>query len=83
MRTLAILLLSITLLSWNQGALLAGEHGGTKMGTSSEHGGGAMMEGSHGSEEDVATIKQAADALRATNPDLAKKLDEIAKKAEM
>lgn len=52
--------------------LLAGEHGGQEHG-GKEHG------GSHG---DAATIKEAAEALRSTNPDLAAKLDKIAGKHE-
>lgn len=50
------------------GALLAGEHGGQ------EHGGAAPA----AADDEEATLREAADALRATHPDLAAKLDALA-----
>lgn len=65
------LMLGVTL--WSPAVLLAGEHGG------SEHG-GTKVEGSHGMTEDhMATLKEAAQALKDTHPDLAKKLEDMAK----
>lgn len=66
--------------------VMAGEHGGT---TVKEHGGSAVegshSEGSHGMEmsDEVATLMQAAKELKATNPKLSKKLEDLAKKHEM
>lgn len=62
----------VTLLGVNHAGLLAGEHGG------SEHGGTAV-EGSHSHGEDhAATLREAASILKATHPDLAAKLEEMA-----
>ncbi len=64
--------------------LMAGEHGGSTM---QEHGGTAM-EGSHHEEGssgmsaqgDAAVLKEAAGILKANHPELAAKLEAIAKK---
>lgn len=78
MKKLILMLpLMVSVMMWN-GMVLAGEHGGK------EHGGeehaGAMMEGSHGMTEDhMATLKEAAEALKDSHPDLAKKLEDMAK----
>ncbi len=60
------------------GALLAGEHGGKEHGGASatqEHGGAAPAVKANDEE---ATLREAADALRATRPDLAAKLEALA-----
>ena len=61
--------------------VMAGEHGGSTMSDK----GGAMTEGSHGMEmsDEVATLMQAAKELKAANPTLSKKLEDLAKKHEM
>ncbi|MBI4357999.1 MAG: hypothetical protein HY584_01745 [Candidatus Omnitrophica bacterium] len=64
---------------WNPTVLLAGEHGGK------EHAGEEQAGKEHGGaqlESHAATIREAADALRATNPDLAARLDQIAAQEE-
>ena len=70
------------MLVFGSAPLMAGEHGGT---TLKEHGGSAVEEGSHGMEmsDEVATLMQAAKELKATNPTLSKKLEDLAKKHEM
>lgn len=57
----------------------AKEHGGAEVApeATQEHGGAAMAEGSHMEESDADVIKQAADALRDSNPELAGKLDNL------
>lgn len=80
-----VLALALSVLLGYPAALLAGEHGGTEM---KEHGGMAMMEGSHGhhahehGDEDVEAIREAATLLKATHPELALKLEKIAEKEE-
>ena len=64
---------------WNVSTALAKEHGGEEGGK--EHGGEAVTEHKH-DESAAATIREAADALRATNPDLAARLDQIAAQEE-
>lgn len=59
------------------GALLAGEHGGK------EHGGSSATQEPRGAApaaagDEAAVLREAADALRATRPDLAAKLDALA-----
>ena len=67
-------------------AVWAGEHGGTAVAEGQEHGGAAMSEGSHGMMEkgEAVLLKDAAAALRAgqARPDLAAKLEELAKAHE-
>ena len=69
------------MLVFGSAPLMAGEHGGSTMSDK----GGAMREGSHGMEmsDEVATLMQAAKELKATNPTLSKKLEDLAKKHEM
>jgi len=71
---------------WNPAILFAGEHGGKE--GAKEHGGkepgaqehgGTAVEGGHAH---AATLMEAADALRATHPDLASKLEAIAEEME-
>lgn len=62
-------------------AAIAAEHGGQ------EHGGAAEAnptggEHAHSAEETAATLHEAADALRATRPDLADKLEHLAESYE-
>ncbi len=59
--------------------VMAGEHGGTAV---KEHGGSAVEEGSHGMEmgDEAATLMQAAKELKATDPELSAKLEDMAKK---
>ncbi len=56
---------------------MAAEHGGSTMPAMKEHGGSTMMAAS---AADVETLKAAANKLRATDPDLAAKLDALAAK---
>lgn len=77
-KMMIVLAMLVALFGVNHSGLLAGEHGGK------EHGGekheGAMMEGSHGMTEDhMATLNEAASALKDSHPDLAKKLEDMAK----
>ena len=72
------------MLAFGSAPLMAGEHGGK------EHGGtstaeGSPSEGSHGMEmkENAAILHQAAKELKASNPELSKKLEALAKKHEM
>ena len=64
------------------GASLAAEHGGKEHGGASatqEQRGNAPAAAAPSAEMDeAATLREAADALRATRPDLAKKLDKLA-----
>ena len=72
--TLAVALVAFGFLVVSPSALMAAEHGGK------EHGGGAVKE--HGSSTvsgDVAILKEAASALKASRPDLAAKLEAMAK----
>ena len=60
--------------------VMAGEHGGSTM---QEHGGKTMKEASggttlQGTKDDAADLKKAADIVRATDPDLAKRLEKMA-----
>lgn len=73
MKKLILMLpLIASVMMWN-GLALAGEHGGK------EHG-GETHEGSHGMTEDhMATLNEAASALKDSHPDLAKKLEDMAK----
>lgn len=61
----------------------AGEHGGREHG-GQEHGGAAVSGGSHTHDpaEAAATLREAAEALRATRPDLAEKLEHLAESYE-
>lgn len=70
------------MLAFGSAPLTAGEHGGS---TVKEHGGTSAAEGSHGMEmsDEGATLMQAAKELKATNPELSKKLEDLAKKHEM
>lgn len=75
MTLIFLLMFGVTL--WSP-AVLAGEHGGKEHAgqeTASKEHGGAKMEGSHGHK---ATLLEAAAALKATRPDLAAQLEEIA-----
>ena len=75
------LALVLSLAMWSPSAVLAGEHGGKEHG-GSEHS-GAKMEGSHGMMADhAATLNEAAGALKDSHPDLAKKLEDMAKMKE-
>lgn len=67
---------------WNPVAILAAEHGGKEHGgtePAAQEPGGAKAEGSHAHK---ATLLEAAAALRATRPDLATQLEEIAAEEE-
>ena len=75
-KLMIILAMLAALFGVNGSNLLAGEHGG------SEHGGTAV-EGSYSHGEDhAATLREAASILKATHPDLATKLEEMAKMKE-
>ena len=79
--TLGLLMASLVFVS---PVLLAGEHGGKEHG-GAEHGGAAIEgshEGSHGMAEegDAAVLNEAAEALKGSHPELAAKLEAIAKK---
>lgn len=87
MRKISSLFLSslvVGMLAFGAAPLLAGEHGGSTVGgsTSKEHGGTSATEGSHGMEmsDEVAILQQAANELKATNPELSKKLEDLANK---
>lgn len=83
----AVLTMITTLATFAPAMLFAAEHGGTEM---KEQGGASMEMAAPAAPEapaaeaksaltdaDKVTVKEAADALRATNPDLAGKLDKI------
>ncbi len=84
-KTIMTLGLLIASLAFASPVLWAGEHGGSTM---QEHGGKAMEgsheEGSHemGEKGDAAVLKEAAGILKASHPELAAKLEAIAKKHE-
>lgn len=61
---------------WNP-AILAEEHGGKEHG-GQEHGGSAVEESPSAEEGVSAVLREAAEALRLTRPDLAEKLEKMA-----
>jgi len=75
----AVFTMIMTLTVFSPTMLLAGEHGGSGM---QEHGGQAVtadvVPAVDAPADDASTIKEAADALRVSNPDLAARLDKIA-----
>jgi len=82
-RFLMVAMVALSMAVFVPGMSLAGEHGGKEHGGSAAGGAGhsgAAMEGSHGHDmgEVAATLTQAADELRGSNPDLAAKLDQLA-----
>lgn len=75
------------MLAFGVAPVMAGEHGGSTVKESGgkEHGGTSAAEGSHGMEmsDEVATLMQAAKELKATNPELSLKLEDLANKHKM